>query len=141
MERHESSLPLAWFLSCTADLADQHEERVIEFIHNPLLERDNGIVGDVNLFRADLRAAFRDVALADAQFLAQQPAARCAVHGVHLQTGHAHKKARPRELFLLVVLAQNVATFWQRKHSMHLRNSCTRSTSLWSIFHSASGRG
>src|ERR1044072_9535736 len=24
-------------------------------------------------------------------------------------------------------------TFWQRKHSMHLRNSCTRSTSDWAI--------
>src|SRR5438034_1324769 len=115
MEWHESSLPLAWLLPRTADLADQHEERVIEFIHDALFERDNGIVRDANLFRADLGAALCDVAQADAQFLAEQPSARCAVHGVHLQTRDAHKKARPRELFLLVVLAQNVANVLAEK--------------------------
>src|ERR1700730_10667538 len=30
-------------------------------------------------------------------------------------------------------------TFWQRKHSIHLRNSCTRSRSRGYIFHSARG--
>src|SRR2546430_9835511 len=34
---------------------------------------------------------------------------------VHLQTRDAHKKARPRELFLLVVLAQNVANVLAEK--------------------------
>src|ERR1700694_2693916 len=32
-------------------------------------------------------------------------------------------------------------TFWQRKHSMHLRNSWIRSTSSWYIFHSTPGLG
>src|SRR6266576_2843883 len=87
MEWHESSLPLAWLLPRTADLADQHEERVIEFIHDALFERDNGIVRDANLFRADLGAALCDVAQADAQFLAEQPSAR-----------RAQKSAAPRTL-------------------------------------------
>src|SRR5437773_12276394 len=111
MEWHESSLPLAWLLPRTADLADQHEERVIEFIHDALFERDNGIVRDANLFRADLGAALCDVALADAQFLAEQPSARCAVHGVHIQTRDAQQKARPSVLIILVVLALTVAYF------------------------------
>src|SRR5438034_10822027 len=68
MEWHESSLPLAWLLPRTADLADQHEERVIEFIHDALFERDNGIVRDANLFRADLGAAVSCVSPSDAHF-------------------------------------------------------------------------
>src|SRR3981081_1943998 len=32
-------------------------------------------------------------------------------------------------------------TFWHKKHSMHLRNSCTRSTSSWYVFQSVPGRG
>src|SRR5260370_28796890 len=32
-------------------------------------------------------------------------------------------------------------TFWHKKHSIHLRNSCTRPTSAWYIFQSVPGRG
>src|SRR5213082_3022494 len=95
MEWHESSLPLAWLLPRTADLADQHEERVIEFIHDALFERDNGIVRDANLFRADLGAALCDVAQADAQFLAEQPSARCAVMGCISRPATRTKKRGP----------------------------------------------
>src|SRR2546429_6727848 len=51
------------------------------------------------------------------------------------------KKRGPANSSFLSCSRRTWQTFWQRKHSMHLRNSWTRSTSLWSIFHSASGRG
>src|SRR5207302_10744392 len=51
----------------------------------------------------------RDAGTATAQLLPEQPTPQSTVHGLPLQSRDAHKKARPRELFLLVVLAQYVA--------------------------------
>jgi hypothetical protein len=59
-------LPSQLGLSCAADLADKHEQRIIVFIHYSLFERDDGVVSDVDIFGAYLRAALRDVAEAKA---------------------------------------------------------------------------
>src|ERR1051326_2051944 len=55
--------------SAAANFAEQHGERVVEFVHYAFLQRDDGIVGYVDLFGADFRAAFGDVAQAEAQFI------------------------------------------------------------------------
>ena len=41
-------------------------DRIIELINHPFLERDDRVVGDLDVFRADHGAALGDVAVADA---------------------------------------------------------------------------
>jgi len=53
----------------TAKFAEKHGNRVVEFVNDALLERNDGVVGDVNFFGADFRAAFGDVAVADAELV------------------------------------------------------------------------
>jgi hypothetical protein len=62
-------LPLQLGFSGAADLADKHEQRIIIIIHNPLLERDDGVVGDVDIFWTNFGAALGDIAEPEAQFL------------------------------------------------------------------------
>ena len=102
-------LPLQLDFSGAADLADKHEQRIIEFIHYPLLERNDGVVGDVDVFRAYFSAALGDVAEADAELVLQHLCARDAVERMHLERGRADEEARSAKLFLLVVIAQDVA--------------------------------
>src|ERR1700730_10015871 len=68
-----------------ANLADKHEQRIVKLIHHPLLQRNDGIVGDVDIFRADLGAALRDVTEANAQFFLQQMRTGGAVERMHLK--------------------------------------------------------
>ena len=48
-------------LPVTADLADEPHQGV-EVVGHPLLERDDAVVGDVDVFRTDLRTALGNVA-------------------------------------------------------------------------------
>ena len=51
----------------SADLAYQHHHRVVILIDYTFLQRNDGVVGDVNFFGADFSAAFGDVAQAEAE--------------------------------------------------------------------------
>src|SRR5260370_14602667 len=108
-------LPLQLSFSGAADLTDKHEQRIIVFIHYPLLERDDGVVGDVDIFGAHLGAALGDVAEPEAQFLLQHLCPRDAVKGLHLKRSRAHEEARSAELLLFAVVAQNVADILAEK--------------------------
>src|SRR5260370_6967344 len=101
--------PLQLGFSGAADLADKHEQRIIVFIHHPLLERDDGVVGDMDIFGAYLSAALGDVAETDAQFLLQHLCSRDAVKGMHLKRSRTDEEARSAKLLLFAVLAQNMA--------------------------------
>ena len=87
----------------------QLQHRVVELVHHPLLERDDGVVRDRDVFRADLRAALRDVAVADAVLLLQVRHAVRGVERVHLQLRDVDEEPRADELVVLVVVAQDVA--------------------------------
>ncbi len=78
-------------------------------VDDALLERDDGVVGDLDVLRADLGAAFGDVAEADPEFLADEVDPVLVVEGVHLQRGDADEEARAAELVLLRVVAEDVA--------------------------------
>src|SRR5260370_38993309 len=54
------------------DTPHQAQQRIVEIVYHAFLEGDDGIVCDVNFFRADLGATFRDVAKAQAKFVFQQ---------------------------------------------------------------------
>src|SRR5262249_48986060 len=99
----------------SAYLAHKFQQRVVELIHHALLERDDGIVGDLDLFRTDLSAALGDIAVTDSKFVLQQFGAIDIIERVHLQPGYADKKARATELLFLVMIAHHVADVLAQK--------------------------
>src|ERR1700692_2394666 len=101
--------------SSAADLANKHDQRIIVLVHYPFLERDDGVVGDVDIFGAHLSAALRDVAETYDQFLLQHLCPRDAVKRMHLKRSRAYEEARSAKLLLLAVIAQNVADILAEK--------------------------
>ena len=62
--------------------------------HHALLERDDRIVGDVDVFGADLGAALGDVAEPQALLRADEVEAVVRVERMHLQRGETHEEPR-----------------------------------------------
>src|SRR6266566_7410244 len=83
--------------------------RVVEVVHHALLQRDDGVVGDVDRLGADLRTALGDVAVADAGLVLQVAAARGDIERVHLEARDTHQEARAGEGVRALVVAQHVA--------------------------------
>lgn len=83
---------------------------VVEAVDDAFLERDDGVIGNVNMFRTDFRAAFCDVAVAQAGFLFDQFHAVIGVERVHFQGRQAHEKARPgKGRLVVIVIADDMA--------------------------------
>src|SRR6202051_2607653 len=83
--------------------------RVPVLVGDALLERDDGVVGDVDVFRTDLRAALGDVAVGETTLLARLLGAVKHILGLHLEAGHAYEEARPVETVEEAVGAVDVA--------------------------------
>src|SRR5262245_50294259 len=88
---------------------------IVEVIHDALLQRNDRVVGNVNIFGANFRTAFGDIAEANPEFVLQQFGARQTVEWVHFQPGHAHEEARSAKLVLLLVIAQYVTNVLAEK--------------------------
>src|SRR5213593_3810233 len=66
----------SWTVNCLArgissppeDLPAQPENRIVEAVHDTLLQRNYGVVGDADALRTDLRAAAGNVAHPGTQF-------------------------------------------------------------------------
>src|SRR5262249_45342350 len=84
-------------------------DRIVEVVHHAFLQRDDGVVGDVDRLGTDLRAALGDVAVPDPGRLLEVTRARRDVEGMHLQAGHADEETWAGEAVLLLVVAQHVA--------------------------------
>src|SRR5881628_1081201 len=128
---------IRWFLSrsrrsrfaLTSKLPEQPDDGIVAVGH-PLLERDDPVVGDVDVLGAHLGAALRDVAEAHAGLLPHELRPIAGIERVHVEAGQLDEEARPREiLLLLLVVADDVADVLAQKHSMHLWNSWMRSMS------------
>src|SRR6202030_2224715 len=91
------------------ELAQEPSERVVEIVHDAFLQGDDRVIRDVDVLRAHFRAAFRDVAQADAELVLEEGSAGDAVERMHLQRRDAHEEARTAERVLLIVIAQDVA--------------------------------
>ena len=92
------------------DLPHDPHDGIVVLGDDPLLERDQGIVGDVDVLGADLGAALGDVAEAEPGLGLDQLEAVVGVERVHLELGEAHEIARPREgRLVLRVVADDVA--------------------------------
>src|SRR5215211_7306018 len=91
------------------DLAHQPLGRIVVLVGDALLEGDDGVVGDVDVYRADFCAALGDVAEPEAVVLLEVGQPVGLVHGVHLQPLVPDEEAWSCELGLLVVGPQDVA--------------------------------
>ena len=54
------------------DFTQEYLDWVIIAVHHPFLERDDGVVGDVDVFGAHFRTAFRDVAQTESRLVFEQ---------------------------------------------------------------------
>src|ERR1700721_262523 len=91
------------------DFAEEHGQRIIELVDDALLQRNDGVVGDVNFFGTDFAAAFGDVAEANAEAILEQAGTIKAVNRMHLEAGDTDEEARTTESLLFVMLANDVA--------------------------------
>src|SRR5438874_4451759 len=92
-----------------AELSQQPDDGIEEFVSHPLLERDDPVVGDVDVLGTDLGAALGDVAEADAGRVLDVGRAVHRVERVHVEAGQLDEEARPRERALvLLVIADHV---------------------------------
>ena len=119
--------------------ASEREQRVVVPVGDALLQRDDRVVGDLDPLRADLGAALRDVAEPMPASSFTSVGAVGGVERVHLERGDADEEARAEVAVCSSWSRRTWQTSWQRKHSMHLRNSCMRSTSSCCMRQSASG--
>src|SRR5215203_644955 len=90
------------------DLAHQPLGRIVVLVGDALLEGDDGVVGDVDVYRADFCAALGDVAEPEAVVLLEVGQPVGLVHGVHLQPLVPDEEAWSCELGVLVVRPQDV---------------------------------
>src|ERR1700682_5132451 len=93
-----SPSPSAEFLFGASDLPDQHEHRIIKFIHDALLQRNDRIVCNVDLLGAHFRTALGVVAQTDAKLILQHLGARLRVERMHFEPRHPHEKSWSPEL-------------------------------------------
>src|SRR5215210_7520674 len=93
----------------TPDLAHQPFGGIIVFVRDALLVGYDGIVGDVDVYRADLGAALGDVAEPQAVVFLEVAEPVRLVHRVHLQPLVPDEEPGTGELGVLVVRPQDVA--------------------------------
>src|SRR5512144_805377 len=90
-------------LLVAADLPDDPHDRV-EAVGHPLLQRDDAVVGDVDVLGADLGAALGDVAEPDARLLADELGPVAGVERVHLEPRDLDEEPRAGEMLLVVLV-------------------------------------
>ena len=84
-------------------------KRVVAVVDDPLLQRDDRVVGDVDALGADLGAALGDVAEAEATLVGSEVEPVERVKRMHLQARDPDQEARPEVARLQPVVAQDVA--------------------------------
>src|SRR5215203_463007 len=72
-------------VSLASYLAPGPHHRIVKLRHHPLLERDDGVVGDVDMLRAHLSTTLGDVAHAKSGLFLQERATIVRVQRMHLQ--------------------------------------------------------
>src|SRR5690349_1413959 len=89
--------------------SEQSPQRVVITVGYTLFQGYDRIVGDRDVFRADVGAALGDIAKANTVAMLQVTHAILHIEGVHLQRRRIDHVARACESFVQVMLAQHVA--------------------------------
>src|SRR5439155_21596136 len=95
--------------SLSSQLPPDHLDRVVILVGDPFLERDDRVVGDLDVLRADLGAALRDVAITDPTLVLEMGRSIRRVDWVHLEAGASDEESRAHERPLGLVVPQHVA--------------------------------
>src|SRR5213594_733054 len=106
----------SWTVSCLprgmtlppGELPAQPQERIVVAIDHPLFEGDDSVVRDLDLLRADVGAAARDVAETGAEILPDGGDPIPGVQRMHLERRQPDHEPRPHERILAGPVAQNV---------------------------------
>src|SRR5882672_5607645 len=91
------------------EAAQQLRYWIEKLIHHALFQRDNGVIGNLNVFRTDMGAAFGDVAVADVESFSQLADPVFGVERMHFKGGDVDEKAWADEFGVLVMIAEDMA--------------------------------
>ena len=94
----------AWLLP---EHPQQPRHRIVVPADDSFLQRDDRVIGDVDMLRADVRAVLRDVAVPDTVMVFQRRNPIRGIERMHLERGAVDEEPRSDEFLVLVVLAQN----------------------------------
>ena len=97
------------FFFAGAEFAHQPHQRIVEAVDDPFLQRNDGVVGDADVFRACFGAATGDVAQARSALVLDFLNAVVGVEGVHVKAGQAHHESGTGEVLLGFAVTQDVA--------------------------------
>src|SRR5215213_7997789 len=84
--------------------ASQPTNWILVPICYPLLERNNRVVRDVDIFWTDFSAALRDIAVADARVFARQLQTIHGVQRMHVELSEADEEPWPSEVVLVLLM-------------------------------------
>src|SRR5580765_6667988 len=87
----------------------QLPDGIVELIDDALLEGNDRVVGDRDVFRTDLRAAFRDIAVADALGVLEIGGAALDIERMHLERRGVDEEPGTDERLVELVFAQDMA--------------------------------
>src|SRR5262245_59458972 len=87
----------------------QPRHRIVETVDDPFLERNDRVVSDCDVLGTDLRAALRDVAIADAAVAPKLGGTVCGIERMHLQRCRTDEHPWANELVVLVMVPEYVA--------------------------------
>src|SRR5262249_18452728 len=90
-------------------------ERIVEFVHHAFLQWNDSVVGDLNIFRTNFRAALSDVAKTDPLGVSQFVDSVLRIERMHFQRADVNQKPRPDEFVMHLVVAQDVADILAKK--------------------------
>ena len=94
---------------------EESRHRIIKLIDDAFLHRNDRVVSDADVFRANFRAAFGDVAITEAVVVLQIRDAVFGIERMHFQRSGVHQEAGADELVMLVMVAQHMANILAEK--------------------------
>ena len=94
---------------------EESRHRIIKLIDDSFLHRDDRVVSDADVFRANFRAALGDVAITDAVVVLQIRDAILGIERMHFQRSGVHQEAGSDELVVFVMIAQHMANILAEK--------------------------
>ena len=89
------------FFLAGAEFAHQPHEGVVEAVDDPFLQRNDGVVGDADMFRACFGATANDVAQAGTTLVLDLLDPIVGIEGVHVEAGETRHEARAGEVLVL----------------------------------------
>lgn len=94
--------------STTKD-AEQFFNRIVELVNDAFFERDDGVVRNRDMFRADFRTTFGDVTISDTIRILQFLQPVFSVNWVHFQGSGVNEESRSDELVMKIVFPKDMA--------------------------------